>query len=631
MNRFIYIVFCVFISCENSQLEYSLDFAQSNRKELEKVLDHYKSDSLKLKAARFLIENMPQHFSYNISNYDRWKELKVKSLQSEEFNYSDSLEANRLASQLFSAERVYDSHVITADYLIHNIDFSFKIWNSRPWGKYYSFDDFCQYILPYRIGHEPITEWKEEYHKDFSPVLDSLYKGTDVVKCCDVLVRHFSQIGFPNNSKMQVEIPQYDALFLKEEKVGSCKESSHFLAYVMRSLGLPVSVDILFHTDQLKLGHYWNSIKDTTGMTVPFWLEEDPEEAKVYRGLSDDAIRPKWKIYRYSYKIQTKECPKQLKNHFLLRILENPLLEDVTSIYYGENHLRVNVNTPTDLLFLTRHYLLPVDASSVTHGKAEFKNLNPQLLYFLYYYSGDKLRTANYPFILDGNSAHYFIPDSNKIQKIKLTRKTELLPRIKKHLDNAIGIKLEHVNSMVQSRGKLLMEITDTIRSNDNRYIIQNIREGRYVRCSPPTNKHMEFAELTFYSDSLMREEIPYSVIRGDTSQTNRMHDRDLLSYYRCEKKGTPIFLDFKKTVKIKAIQFMPRNDDNFISIGDEYELFYHIGKGWGWKSLGKLRATTNTLFFEAPDNAVLWLKNLTRGYEEDLFIYKDHKQVFLK
>lgn len=55
-------------------LEQALIQAGKNRKELEKVLEYYQNDSLKLRAAQFLIENMPYHYSYqgeelkNISN-----------------------------------------------------------------------------------------------------------------------------------------------------------------------------------------------------------------------------------------------------------------------------------------------------------------------------------------------------------------------------------------------------------------------------------------------------------------------------------------------------------------------------------------------------------------------------------
>lgn len=50
----------VITGCDSSSaLDRALDMAGDNRIELEKVLDHFKDDSLKYKAAVFLIENMP--------------------------------------------------------------------------------------------------------------------------------------------------------------------------------------------------------------------------------------------------------------------------------------------------------------------------------------------------------------------------------------------------------------------------------------------------------------------------------------------------------------------------------------------------------------------------------------------
>ena len=66
-------------------LEVALQSADNNRKELEKVLCHYQknpADSLKYKAACFLIENMPFYtYSYgeqleNYKSYYAW--LKVR-------------------------------------------------------------------------------------------------------------------------------------------------------------------------------------------------------------------------------------------------------------------------------------------------------------------------------------------------------------------------------------------------------------------------------------------------------------------------------------------------------------------------------------------------------------------------
>lgn len=59
----------VFGNCTKADfyLESALMSAGSNRAELERVLEHYSmhaADSLKYRAACFLIENMPYHYSY---------------------------------------------------------------------------------------------------------------------------------------------------------------------------------------------------------------------------------------------------------------------------------------------------------------------------------------------------------------------------------------------------------------------------------------------------------------------------------------------------------------------------------------------------------------------------------------
>lgn len=52
------------VSKGDARLESALRQAKDNRKELEYLLAFYKDDSLKLEAAKFLIRNMPGHYSY---------------------------------------------------------------------------------------------------------------------------------------------------------------------------------------------------------------------------------------------------------------------------------------------------------------------------------------------------------------------------------------------------------------------------------------------------------------------------------------------------------------------------------------------------------------------------------------
>ena len=70
MKNFIFILLpIIIVSCQPSgkkRLNDALKFAGENRIELEKVLKHYENDSLKLKAAMFLIENTKVNNSISI-------------------------------------------------------------------------------------------------------------------------------------------------------------------------------------------------------------------------------------------------------------------------------------------------------------------------------------------------------------------------------------------------------------------------------------------------------------------------------------------------------------------------------------------------------------------------------------
>mgnify|MGYP003306821664 CR=1 FL=1 len=61
-----FIVSAVFVSCNPNvgSMNKILEKAGSNRTELEKVLNHYENDSMKYKAAQFLINNMAYYFYY---------------------------------------------------------------------------------------------------------------------------------------------------------------------------------------------------------------------------------------------------------------------------------------------------------------------------------------------------------------------------------------------------------------------------------------------------------------------------------------------------------------------------------------------------------------------------------------
>ena len=58
------------LSCHDSSLDINLKDSMSNRHELEKLIQHYKGDELKLEAIKFLLENMDIHGCYRSSASD---------------------------------------------------------------------------------------------------------------------------------------------------------------------------------------------------------------------------------------------------------------------------------------------------------------------------------------------------------------------------------------------------------------------------------------------------------------------------------------------------------------------------------------------------------------------------------
>lgn len=78
----------------------------------------------------------------------------------------------------------------------------------------------------------------------------------------------------------------------------------------------------------------------------------------------------------------------------------------------------------------------------------------------------------------------------------------------------------------------------------------------------------------------------------------------------------------------ISSLFILPSNDDNFVVPAQEYELRYFAGRE-GWKTLKRKVSEGFSIEFEAPHGALMWLRNLSKGKEEQVFIYRDSRQLF--
>ena len=164
----ILLIVCIFLilaSCTKNTVGPSLEDILSANPKLQVVLDKYQDDSLKHKSAVFLIENLPFHYSYEGEALNDY--LKLFELHGKGTMYPDKvLDSIKRACGPFHMDKLEAKSDIYIDpvYLIENIEWAFKVWREQPWGKNVSFEDFCEFILPYRVGDERLESWRERIY-----------------------------------------------------------------------------------------------------------------------------------------------------------------------------------------------------------------------------------------------------------------------------------------------------------------------------------------------------------------------------------------------------------------------------------------------------------------------------------
>jgi hypothetical protein len=382
-------------------MEEVLKQAGDNRRELEKVLKHYSrepADSLKLRAAEFLIVNMPGKCS---EYYDApWNDVATVHLRwTSSSNKQMVLDTYRLGEPVIKE----DIKHITAEYLINNIELSFKVWRERPWGKHIPFDVFCEEILPYRLGTEPLENWRAKALASFADLDTLLNKpSTSAVEACrivnDLLPRFRIDTDFPFMNYSQ----------LMASAKGPCDNAAALAVFSMRALGIPVTFDFFYLWPNKNYGHSWNSVRDSMGIYHSFMgAETNPGDEHL--GL----FLPKNKVYRKKFA----GWPVQMDGKYLPSIFRDNIM-DVSCEYEGFCDVEIPVKYAPDSL-TGYAYLAGRHASQwriVGWGETDgatirYASIGKQALYRPVWYENGALKPAGDMFALDDDGQVIFKPD----------------------------------------------------------------------------------------------------------------------------------------------------------------------------------------------------------------------------
>jgi len=164
-----------------------------------------------------------------------------------------------------------DIDVITAQYLIDNVEFAFKAWKS-PKTQRLSFADFCEYVLPYRVVNEPLQNWRETYQKRFAWISDSAKVKNMNGVLYDVAAEF--KTWFINTweiEKRTEPLPRLGSIQLLRRKKGNCDDIADLEVFTLRSQGCCTSLEYIpFWATSTGGNHFFNRTLDNFLKPIPF-------------------------------------------------------------------------------------------------------------------------------------------------------------------------------------------------------------------------------------------------------------------------------------------------------------------------------------------------------------------------
>lgn len=647
MKNIIFLVcLLVFVSCSISspdirQLNHTLQTAGENQSELERVLDHYKNDSLKYQAARFLIRTMSYLNYYESNKYDKYKK-SLRPIMAETGLPSDLAYEVLIKQQGDLSESDFqlknDAKTISADYLIQNIDLAFKVWQEQPWGKHITFEAFCQDILPYRIGNEPLEEWRKPYYNYFQPILDSLLTDSSPLTACQLIYDAIIKLDWA--FVQDIPGPHIGGKSLFEQRLGNCREYSDYMQYAMRAVGIPGGIDMIIQNpDDSYREHYWNYLTDSTGKEWEFELYRLRPGQNV-----QDSARLRAKIYRPKPFIQNESLPLLYPKEALPKSLSNPFMIDVSEKYFPDTQVSIPVDkcySNVKLLYLcvfNNSTWIPITASPIKKGCATFKGLEANIVYCPCLYIDGNIKPIINPFRLKKNGeAYFYYPDTTQRKEAHLTRKFYIRTQFTGSDKPVVyGGQFQGANNIQFKNPAILHTITDEPTLRYKEIEIKYPQAFKYIRYQSPDSSMCCMAEIEFYSKDSVK--LKGRVIGTEEHYNNLpkydktvVFDDNPITCFWSKYPGRPwVGLELDKPEIIQRIRYLLFNDDNDIREGDSYELFYFDVNN-GFISLGRQEGNREQVlhFDNVPDNAILWLRDYTRGKEERIFAYENNKQIW--
>lgn len=638
----------VCVSCtqqRDKELEEALNLAGKNRSELEKVLSHYQDDAQKLEAAKFLIRNMPGHYSFADSTaikpyYDAVDSVLTAMKDDDVWAIKDSLAKIDRQYAHLSPEYIDDIEIITANFLIQNIDSAFVQWEKGPWAQHLNFEQFCEYLLPYKTEElQPLDAWRT-YLRGFHP--DHL----DELRYCDQLKNSALQSAITLNDNLWyymrpklIEDSSLRTVYRLSTRLrlpfGVCADFCQMSNSIFRSQGIPIAMDFTPQWAFRSLGHTWNVVLMNNGKHVPFsGVTSNPGQPH-----KPDERMPK--VFRITYAVNPDLKRLSDTEKFIPGTFNYPFFKDVTDEYMDCGDIEIEVGDSLDgryayLAVFDNTTWKPVDFALIRKDKAVFKKVGLNTVYLPVRYEDDgEMKAIGHPFLYTyRKTVQPFVADSSHRVTLNLFRKYPVLRHVQGVVMRLDSGEFHASNDARFKKYKILHRITDCSAVGREIVLPDTLEAFRYWRYYQPKNgSYCNIADLRFYERDANEQSVGKIIGTDGCWEWNpgctkdKAFDGDLLTFFDAPlSSGAWVGMDFGKPVHLERIVFTGRGDGNSIDIGDRYELLYWMDGRW--HSMGERTAETIRLVYEnMPSGTLYWLRDLSKGKDERIFSYENGKQ----
>lgn len=622
-----------------NRLETALKLAGDNRQEMEKVLDHYRDEPEKLAAAEFLISNMPAHYSYaDADSIEKYYDvaLEVMAMDVNPDLHRDSLLAYRQnVMPDLEKHTVPDIRVARAQFLIDNIDRAFTDWKTRPWASHLNFEEFCEWLLPYKIAEfQSMDSWRDTLSTHFGDGVRNQIRDDEeyntAFRVLDLARNEIlTKLGM-HGCYTDAGYPLLSARVLHRQTYGRCIDYVNLGALTFRSLGVPVVVDEVPFWGRYRAGHSWYTLLGDRGQELPAeWdLGSVPGRdfypyqriPKVFRKTFEADARMLEYRSRAKHIFPFPICRKDVSEKYMRTVdVDVELLPDAKP---GDRYCYIAVFNGHEEDWSV------IDFGTVKRGKAHFTNMGRNVLYMVMGYDGHRPFQLSDPFILENDgSVRYVRHDPARLRSVDISRKYWESANVVAMRRRLIGGRIQGADRADFSDAETVFEVTDPYLPAVNR--TGALHAHRYWRWLGADGTFGSLAELELRdADSLLLEGRHIGCADASAEAVERAFDGNLLSNFEsAEESGAWVGIGLEKPAVAAFARIVPRSDDNDICPGDEYEFKWWNGSVW--ISSGRFVAESGTLHFDGiPAGAMMWITDHTRGWDERPFFIHDDGTV---